>query len=153
MRNPLLVLAASAAALVAVGACGKKPAPAPVAPVAAPAPTPGKPAPPAPPPKLTADQMIRLEADFARARDIAKEADKYRDEGRALARTGGQEAANDVWVKAKKKYQEALNITECWVEGELHVVSDAQVKAYLGRWQDERGTWIKSMSEFGKLHE
>lgn len=153
MRNSLLVLAASAAVLVAAGACGKKPAPAPAAPVAAPAPTPGRPAPPAPPPKLTGDQTVRLEADFARAREIAKEADRYRDEGRNLARTGGQEAANDSWVKAKKKYQEALNITERWVEGELNEVTDAQVKAYLGRWQDERGAWIKAMSEFGKLHD
>lgn len=152
MRTSLLVLAASAAVLVAAGACGKKPAPAPT-PVAAPAPTPGKPAPPAPPPKLTGDQMVRLEADFAKAREIAKEADRFRDEGRNLAKAGGQEAANDSWVKAKKRYQEALNITERWVEGELHEVTDAQVKAYLGRWQDERGAWIKSAADFGKLHE
>jgi hypothetical protein len=150
LRTSLLVLAAFAALIA--GACGKKPAPAP-APVAAPAPTPGKPAPPAPPPRLTGAQMVRLEADFATAREMAKAADGWRDEGRALAKTGGQEAANDVWVKAKKKYQEALNLTERWVEGELGEVTDAQVKAYLGRWQDERGAWIKSMSEFGKLHD
>ena len=149
MRRTTLAVVVIAA--TALSACGKKPAPVVAAP--APAPAVAGPKPVAPPPRLTGEQTVSMDADFARGRAIAKEADGFREAGRAIAKEKGQEAANDTWVKAKHKYQEALTVTERWVEGELHVVTDAQVKAYLGARVDERGAWIKAISEMGKLHE
>lgn len=140
-----------AATLAAASACGKPapaPKPAPPAPAAAPV---GK-APP--PPRLTGDQTVKLEADFAAARKIIEEARALREEGTRIEQTQGREAANPTLFKARKKYREAVGMTETWIEGDLGVVTKAQVDAYLQSWYQERASWIKEDASMGsKLHE
>jgi len=142
--------------LLLAGACSKaakpapKPAPAPEpAPVAAPDPTK-----PAPPPKLTAEQMTKLEAEFSAARKLVEEARALRKQGEAIEKTDGREAANPTLYKARKIYREAVAMTEQWIEGDLGVVTQPQVDAYLQKWNSERGSWIKEDASMGqKLHE
>lgn len=140
-----------AVSVVAASACSK-PAPAPKP--SAPAPVPTAPGKPAPPPRLTGDQTVKLEADFAAARRIIEEARALREEGTRIEQTQGREAANPTLFKARKKYREAVGMTETWIEGDLGVVTKAQVDAYLQSWFQERATWIKEDASMGsKLHE
>lgn len=140
----------------AVAGCGpsKKPAPKPAAapePAAAAAPDPTK---PAPPPKVTAEQMAKLEADFTAARKLVEEARALRKQGEAMEKAEGREAANPTLFKARKIYREAVGMTEQWIEGDLGVVTQPQVDAYLQQWNRERGSWIKEDASMGaKLHE
>ncbi|MCG3133267.1 MAG: hypothetical protein HMLKMBBP_00392 [Planctomycetes bacterium] len=145
----LAAIAAIAPLAVAPG-CGKKAAP--PAPAPAPAPTPTGPKPPAPPPQLTAAQMSSIESDFAAARKLAAEAQLKLSEARELERTGGKNAANDTYVAAKKLFQKAVVSTEKWFEPELGSVSLAQINAYLKKYEDERGTWIRAQADMGKLN-
>jgi hypothetical protein len=89
---------------------------------------------------------------FTAARAIAKEAEKLKVEGEALEKQQGRAAANDTLVKAKKKYQEALGMTEDWTEPELGKVTEAQVKDWLSDQVTERGRWTKAVADLGKLH-
>lgn len=144
-------------ALAALAACSKpKPAPAPVPPPVVQQPVVVKPPAPvkaAPPPKLTSDQMTRLDADFKRAETLVVEADRLLAEGKALLTKSGPEAANDTFVKAKKKYQEVMAITEPWVEEEMHEVTAAQINAYLRDYTNKVNRWQKAMGQIPKLHD
>lgn len=137
--------------VAALGACGKKPAPAPV--VQAPAPSAPAVKPPAPPPPLTPAQKIEVEDTFGKARQLASEATSLYNEGVKLRQTGGPEAANDTFVKAKKLYQQALSSTEYWIEADLGKVTKGQIDAYLGKYVAEREVWLKNVANMGKLHE
>jgi hypothetical protein len=147
-----LALSLAVPLIGALGACSPSAKPA-AKPAAAPAAAPAaKPA--APPPRLTGDQMVKLEADFGAARKIIGEARTLRAEGERLEREKGREAASPTLYKARKKYREAAGMTETWIEGDLGVVSKAQVDAYLQSWFQERAAWIKEDASMGqKLHE
>jgi hypothetical protein len=153
------VVCARAAALAVLAtlssACNQK-APAPPAPPPAPAPAaqpkPAGPKPPEPPPKLSDTQMGALQLAFKSARQQVEEARKLKREGEAIERSKSRQEANDTYVKAKELYRKATESTEEWIEPDLGKVTAAQVDAYLTAWRDERGKWIKEMSDLGKVH-
>jgi hypothetical protein len=141
-------------ALVLLAGCGKKDPP-PASKPADPAPSTAPVAPPAKPgkaPPLTDAQKAEMAKCFADARVLVKEAEKFKAEGEIIEKGQGRAAANDVLVKAKDKYREALEMTEEWVEPELNKVTDAQVKDWLYDQVSERGKWTKAIADLGKLH-
>jgi len=147
-----LVLALIVAATL-VG-CGKK------KPVPVVAPPPAKEAPVivpkkvAPPPPLSADQKFRIAGDFDNARKVILEARDFRLKGEAIERKDGREAANDTYVQARKRYRQAAQMTEKWIEPEApeHEVSQRQVDLdpELKTYFDERGRWIQEDASMGQ---
>ena len=104
-------------------------------------------------PNLTKAQDAKLTTDFSKARDLVAEARKFRREGRKILAKDGAEAANDKFLKARRLYRQAAQITEDWVEPELGVVTKAQIDIYLGSLVRERGKWMKESGKMGKLHD
>lgn len=155
MNRPVattLVLALTAAGALGAAGCGKKkPLPPIVAPAADPAPR-ITPKVEEPPPPLSAGQKIQIASDYDRARKLASEARELRLRGEMIEREKGREHANDTYVTARRKYREAVQITERWVEPELGQVTlkqlekDAEVKRYF----EERASWIQEDASMGQ---
>jgi len=104
-------------------------------------------------PPLTEAQNAGIKAAFDGARALIKQADALKSQGDMLVKTGGPAAANDVYVKAKQLYHDAVGAVSDWCDGDLGgKVTDAQLKDYLGDYVNELSRWQKSMSELGKIH-
>ena len=121
-----------------------------------PAAQPAQPAQPAGPaaevvPELTAAQMSKMQSMFKEAEALAAEADKHREAGMQAARDGGQAAAIPHYQEAKPLYREACQMVEEWIEPELGVVTDAQVKKFLGPEVAKVGKWQKASAAMGKV--
>lgn len=152
VKSRHLALALIVVAAAAAGGCGKKKPVPTIAPPPADGPPKIVPKAELPPPKLTASQKVAIEGDFAEARRIVAEARDARMKGEQLMREKGPEAANDIFVVARKKYRIAAGKTEKWVEPDLHEVTqrqldlDPEVKSYF----EERGSWIKEDASMGQ---
>jgi hypothetical protein len=142
-------------ALVLLAGCSKAPPPPAPEPAPAPAPKPAeapKPAKPNMAPPLSDAQKAALKIAFDKARELVKQAQKFKAEGEAIEKAQGREAANNTLVKAKDLFREACELTEDWVEPDLGKVTEGQVKDYLTEYFNERARWQKAMAEMGKLH-
>ena len=150
---PAFLAFAAAAALLGAAGCGKKK---PIATIAPPPPDAAPrivPKPEAPPPPLTPAQKIQIAADFDEARKKVMEARTYRLQGEEIERKDGREAANDTYVKARKLYRSAAQLTEPWVEPEAgNRVTQKQVEKdpELHTYAEERGSWIKEDISMGQ---
>ena len=49
--------------------------------------------------------------------------------------------------------QQAISATEIWIEPDLGKLTKPQIDMYLKSYMDERGGWIRSISEMGKLRD
>jgi hypothetical protein len=143
-------------ALVLLASCSED-APKPTPPVEPPKPAPVavKPAPtkPSMAPPLSEAQKKALEAAFADARALAKQADQAKTEGERIEKAQGRDAANATLVKAKDLYHKAVEMVSDWTDGDLAgKITDAQVKDYLSNYVTEVGKWQKAISDIGKVH-
>lgn len=141
-----ILTVALALAVVTVAGCSE-PAAQPVAPPPSPAPT-GKVVKPIPD-----ATMKRIKSMFDEAGKLAQQAETLQKQGVELARTGGPEAANDVYLKARRLYREAAAMTEEVVEPDLGMVDKDQIEAFLRPYVNERAGWMKKSAEMGKLHD